>query len=95
MRTPASILPASLLGLLLHPWLGNAGSEPMRGDISVHDPSTIVKCNGEYWLFATGRGIISRRSKDLHTWEGGPRVFTNPPSWTTNAVPGNRGYTCS
>ncbi len=62
------------------------------GPPRVHDPSTILKCNGEYWLFATGPGIVSRHSRDLLTWEAGPRVFTNPPAWTTNAVPGNRGY---
>jgi arabinan endo-1,5-alpha-L-arabinosidase len=60
--------------------------------IRAHDPSTIVKCGDEYWLFATGNGIISWRSKDLLTWAAGPRVFTNPPAWTTNMVPGNRGY---
>jgi arabinan endo-1,5-alpha-L-arabinosidase len=60
--------------------------------IRAHDPSTIVKCGGEYWLFATGNGIVSWRSKDLLTWAAGPRVFTNPPAWTTNMVPGNRGY---
>jgi len=60
--------------------------------IRAHDPSTIVKCGDEYWLFATGNGIVSWRSKDLLTWGAGPQVFTNPPAWTTNAVPGNRGY---
>ncbi len=57
-----------------------------------HDPSTIVKCNGEYWLFATGRGIVSRRSRDLTSWRAGPRVFSTAPAWTRQAVPGNRGY---
>jgi arabinan endo-1,5-alpha-L-arabinosidase len=58
----------------------------------VHDPSTIVKCKDEYWLFTTGRGVRSRSSKDLVKWQSGPRVFSAPPEWTTNAVPGNRGY---
>src|SRR5258705_469275 len=61
-------------------------------DGRIHDLSTIVKCSDEYWHFATGMGIISRRSKDLVNWTNGPRVFTNVPAWTTNAVPGNRGY---
>jgi len=60
--------------------------------IRAHDPSTIVKCGDEYWLCATGNGIVSWHSKDLLTWTAGPRVFTNPPAWTTNMVPGNRGY---
>ena len=65
------------------------GSE--RSGRRVHDPSTIVKCKDEYWLFATGRGIISRRSEDLVHWRNGPRVFSNPPAWTTKAVPANKG----
>ena len=58
----------------------------------IHDPSTIVKCGDEYWVFGTGNGIVSWYSKDLLKWESGPRVFTNAPAWTTNAVPANRGY---
>ena len=59
---------------------------------AVHDPSTIVKSGKEYWLFATGNGIISRRSSNLVQWTQGPRVFSNAPAWTTNAVPGFRGH---
>lgn len=58
----------------------------------VHDPSTIVKCKDEYWLFATGSGIRSRCSKDLVKWQPGPRVFSAPPAWAKKVVPRNRGY---
>jgi len=58
--------------------------------IHVHDPSTIVRCNDEYWVFYTGRGVPSFHSKDLLRWEPGPEVFTNAPAWTTEAVPNNR-----
>jgi arabinan endo-1,5-alpha-L-arabinosidase len=64
---------------------------PRERGMLVHDPSTIVKCKDEYWLFATGRGIASRRSKDLRKWQVGPRVLPSPPAWTAEAVPGNRG----
>jgi len=58
-----------------------------------HDPSTVLKCQGEYWFFCTGVGIGSRRSKDLVHWTTGPRVFPDrPPAWHTNSVPGNRGH---
>ncbi|HWD20452.1 MAG TPA: arabinan endo-1,5-alpha-L-arabinosidase [Verrucomicrobiae bacterium] len=63
-----------------------------RRDTSVHDPSTIVRCAGEYWLFATGRGIVSRHSKDLKHWEAGPLVFSNVPAWTTNTIHANHGH---
>ncbi|MCI0745474.1 MAG: arabinan endo-1,5-alpha-L-arabinosidase [Verrucomicrobia subdivision 3 bacterium] len=63
-----------------------------KRDVRLHDPSTIVKCRNDYWLFATGPGVSSWRSKDLVHWERGPRVFTTPPPWTTNVVAGHRGY---
>jgi arabinan endo-1,5-alpha-L-arabinosidase len=59
--------------------------------VRAHDPSTIIKCGNEFWVFYTGRGIPSYHSKDLLDWSPGPRVFTNAPAWTTNAVPGHRG----
>jgi arabinan endo-1,5-alpha-L-arabinosidase len=59
--------------------------------VRVHDPSTIVKCGNEFWIFYTGRGVPSYHSKDLKKWEPGPRVFTNAPAWTDRAVPRHRG----
>ena len=58
--------------------------------VRAHDPSTIVKCKDEYWVFYTGRGIPSCHSRDLAVWESGPPVFTNAPAWTAEAVPANR-----
>jgi arabinan endo-1,5-alpha-L-arabinosidase len=58
----------------------------------VHDPSTIVKHGETYWLFATGRGVASWRSRDLVKWEPGPSVFDAPPKWVAEVVPGNRGH---
>jgi arabinan endo-1,5-alpha-L-arabinosidase len=66
--------------------------ESVSRHIRVHDPSTIVKCGEDYWMFATGNGVASWHSKDLLTWAAGPHVFTNQPAWTTNQVPGNHGY---
>ena len=66
--------------------LSRMGSRGVR----VHDPSTIVKCKDEYWIFYTGRGLGSYHSKDLKQWEPGPRIFTNAPAWAAEAVPENR-----
>src|SRR5262245_52686967 len=49
--------------------------------VNAHDPSTIVQCKDQYWVFYTGRGVQSYHSKDLVTWERGPRIFTQPPPW--------------
>jgi arabinan endo-1,5-alpha-L-arabinosidase len=59
-------------------------------DIRAHDPSTLALCGGEYWMFHTGRGIGSWRSRDLITWEAGPPVFHETPAWVAAAVPENR-----
>jgi beta-xylosidase len=58
--------------------------------IRAHDPSTLVKCKDEYWIFHTGRGVPSWRSKDLVNWTTGPRVFEQAPAWVAEAVPENR-----
>jgi len=58
--------------------------------ISTRDPSTIVKCKDEFWVFYTGRGIPSFHSKDLMKWEAGPPVFRAAPEWIATAVPANR-----
>ena len=63
-----------------------------KRDARVHDPSTIVKHNGQYWLFSTGPGVASWRSPDLVHWERGPRVFPDPPEWRCEVVPGHNGF---
>jgi arabinan endo-1,5-alpha-L-arabinosidase len=67
--------------------LARAGSRGLR----LHDPSGIVRCGEEYWLYSTGAAVRSFHSKDLKTWEPGPRVFERAaPPWVREAVPGNR-----
>jgi hypothetical protein len=64
---------------------------PLEGQTFVHDPSTIVKENGIYYVFSTGRGVLSKSSRDLVHWTNGPSVFGQMPGWTLSAVPGFRG----
>ncbi|HXR08244.1 MAG TPA: arabinan endo-1,5-alpha-L-arabinosidase [Candidatus Acidoferrum sp.] len=59
-------------------------------NVTVHDPSTIVKCKDEFWVFYTGGGVPSYHSKDLVNWERGPAVFTNAPPWVAENVPANQ-----
>lgn len=58
--------------------------------IVTRDPSSIVKCNDEYWVFYTGRGVPSYHSKDLVKWQRGPAVFKAAPEWIAGTVPENR-----
>jgi len=64
---------------------------PMSRRVVTRDPSDIVKCGDTYWVFHTGKGIPSLHSKDLLKWEPGPAVFSEPPAWITESVPGNKG----
>ena len=64
---------------------------PLRGYLSAHDPSTVIQCKNRYYIFSTGQGILSKSSADKVFWVSGPPVFTNPPAWTTGAVPGFTG----
>ncbi len=64
---------------------------PLRGYLTAHDPSTIIRCKNRYYLFYTDTGIATKSSSDLVYWSPGPPVFTNPPNWTTNLVPGFAG----
>jgi len=58
--------------------------------IVTRDPSSIVQCKDEYWVFYTGRGVPSYHSKDLVKWERGPAVFNTAPEWIAGTVPENR-----
>ena len=67
-----------------------AGIAPYIRNASTHDPSTLIKCKDEFWVFSTGRGVPSWHSKDLATWSPGPAIFTTAPPWVGEAVPANR-----
>ena len=63
----------------------------MRGNLGIHDPSSILKCKDRYYIFGTGTSISTKSSTDKVLWNAGPAVFTNAPAWTTNVVPGFTG----
>ena len=65
---------------------------PLAGQTFIHDPSTIVKDGGLFYVFGTRSGISVRSSADLRTWTNEPPVFNRPPAWTTNVAPGFDGY---
>ena len=88
------IAPASLLALAAAcgadppPPAANLGALPVR----VHDPSTIISDGGEAWLFHTGHGVASFRSRDLARWERGPALFPRPLPWFKDVTPDLRGH---
>lgn len=64
---------------------------PVKGMPFVHDPSTVVKFRGKYYVYSTGRGIPFYSSTDLETWTREGSVFDEIPEDVHNAVPKNDG----
>ena len=62
-------------------WFARPLAESASRGIVTRDPSNIVKCADDYWVFYTGRGIPSYHSKDLVHWKAGPSVFEKAPEW--------------
>ncbi len=85
-------LVAALVFLLSGNGFLQAAPPNLRGSLGIHDPSTVIKCNGRYYVFGTGQNIISRSSADKRFWVSGPNVFPDYPSWTASAVPGFTGF---
>lgn len=46
-----------------------SGISAQVGEPYIHDPSTIIKCDGKYYTFGTGGGGLI--SEDGYTWHGG------------------------
>lgn len=74
-----------------------AGGSDAYGQIVggyVHDPSTIIKAHGVYWMFSTGHGIDVKSSADLKTWTPAASVFAKEawPKWINGYVPDFKGH---
>lgn len=67
------------------------GSDPGYSDVPVHDP-VMIRYDGTYYLFATGRGIAVWSSHDRVKWVQEAPVFAEPPAWAVAAVPGFKGH---
>ncbi|HEU6448235.1 MAG TPA: family 43 glycosylhydrolase [Verrucomicrobiae bacterium] len=66
---------------------------PFYGNYYLHDPGTMIKDDGNYFIYGDGQGISGMKSSDLRNWSGTGAVFPNgPPAWTSNSVPGFTGY---
>lgn len=55
--------------------------------LDVHDPSSIVKDGGVYYLFSTGRNIPIHCSSDLRVWKSCGEVFATWPAWVAADIP--------
>ena len=57
----------------------------LDGQVGSHDPSTVIECDGKYYLYSTGPGIPSLVSDDGWTWQRGPSVMANLPGGRAGA----------
>jgi arabinan endo-1,5-alpha-L-arabinosidase len=64
---------------------------PVLGMPFVHDPSTVVRFHGRYYVFSTGRGAPFYSSPDGETWTREGSVFQQIPDDVHSAVPKNNG----
>lgn len=70
----------------------SSGEALPSSKIRVHDP-VMIRQDGIYYLFSTGRGISVFSSKDMKNWKKEKPVFETPPEWAVNTVPGYKGHT--
>src|ERR1035438_1049612 len=63
----------------------------LEGAIGIHDPSTVIQCDGNYYVFGTGRGISILTSSNGFNWQRGGRVFDQIPDSVKSYVPKNNG----
>jgi len=82
--------PFIFLLLILGAQIGRA-QDSLQTNIPVHDP-VMIRQDGIYYVFATGRGISIWSSKDMQNWKKEQPVFSAPPEWAVKAVPGFKGH---
>jgi hypothetical protein len=94
LKTKKHLL-AGLLGIVAALAAGQEAPAqmPFFGNYYLHDPGTLIKDGGSYFIYGDGQGISGLTTTDLRNWSEVSPVFPNsPPAWTSNSVPGFTGY---
>ena len=64
----------------------------LDGENGIHDPSTIVQCDGKFYTYATGRGLPISVSDDGWTWRRAGSAIGGPgPAGTCDWEETTRG----
>jgi arabinan endo-1,5-alpha-L-arabinosidase len=80
------------LGLVLAVFgFSSATVRALDGMIGIHDPSTVIVCDGNYYVYGTGRGISVLTSTNGFDWRRGQRVMDRIPDSVKQFVPQNDG----
>jgi arabinan endo-1,5-alpha-L-arabinosidase len=56
-----------------------SGARALDGDVTVHDPSTVIAENGRYYAYGTGNGLPWLTSDDGWTWRRGGSLMSVVP----------------
>lgn len=76
----------------LTPFLPAEPAPPGRRDLRIHDPTTPVFAEGAWWLFGTGRLVLTARSDDLRSWTRLDPALRTPPPWAAEIALGNQRH---
>jgi arabinan endo-1,5-alpha-L-arabinosidase len=78
-------------GIFLLLWAATTASAAIpNGSIGTHDPSRMINCNGTYYVYSTGGGMM--HSTDRITWTSGTSPFPNGvPASVASVVTINQG----
>jgi arabinan endo-1,5-alpha-L-arabinosidase len=77
--------------LLLFLAVSCVSAPALDGMIGIHDPSTIIKCDGNYYTFGTGRGISLLTSSNGFDWQRIGPVIDQVPESVQQFAPANNG----
>ena len=76
--------------LALSAW-GSVPALALDGMLGIHDPSTVIVCDGNYYVYGTGRGVSTLTSSNGFDWQRGQGVFDRVPDSVRNYCPKNDG----
>ncbi len=82
---------SAVLGIALSMLGLSAGAQSLNptGNIAIHDPSSLVKEGGTYYVFQTGNLIPCKTSPDMVHWTNAGSALSSRPSWQAATVPNN------
>ena len=75
-RVVATVLLVAAVPALLSS--GPSGPPALNGEPYIHDPSTIMMCNGKFYTFGTGGGGLISAYSGLSCRPGDPIIFVIP-----------------
>ncbi len=71
--------------------LASPSAIALDGTIGIHDPSTVMMCDGKFYCYGTGRGIPLLVSSNGFDWQRGGKVFDRVPESVHQFCPKNDG----